>query len=373
MITTLINSSLATTKPSFWMPEQASDFAGEMDFVFYFITWLSVFFFVLIVALLVFFSWKYRRRTHVANVPAITHNTPLELTWTILPLILVIAIFYVGMKGYVKLREPPIGAYVVNVTGAKWQWSFTYPEEQGLTDTALYVPQGRPVRLVMKSNDVLHSMFIPAFRVKQDVVPGRITDLWFRPTTPGEYDVVCAEYCGTGHSTMTTRVHVLPPDEFKAKMQELGAVFEKASKNELPYLALTKLYPRCKSCHTLDGSTGIGPSWRGMWEDVEKGNVVFTDGTVLKDLIGPGKLFATPEDYVYQSILNPQQKIVENYPGSMPTFKGQLSERQLDALLALFKQLDEKVDNDGEWIGPVPQPEEGGAEGNAEEASTSGS
>jgi len=366
MISTLLNSTLANSRISFWMPEKGSEFAGEMDFVFYFITWLSAFFFVLIVALLIFFAWKYRRRTHVANVPAITHNTPLELTWTILPLILVIAIFYVGMKGYVKLRQPPIGAYEINVTGAKWQWTFSYPSEQSITTQELYVPADRPIRLVMKSDDVIHSMFIPAFRVKQDVVPGRITDLWFTPTQPGTYDIYCAEYCGTGHSTMTTVVHVLPEDEFTAKIEEIGAIFKDASQEQLPYLALQNLYPRCQQCHSLDGSTGIGPTWRGVWDRVSQGDRVFTDGTVLEDLIGPGKMFATPEDYIYQSILNPQQKIVENYPGSMPTFKGQLSERQLDALVMLMKQLDEKVDNEGNWIGPIPQPAEEQDQGSLE-------
>lgn len=350
----MINTLAQGSERSFWMPRRASEFAADLDFVFYFITWLSVFFFVLIVGLMVFFMIRYRRKSHIANVPSITHNTPLELTWTIIPLILVIAIFYVGMKGYVKLRKPPIGAYEVEVTGAKWQWSFSYPENEGISDDYLYVPLGRPVRLIMKSTDVLHSMFIPAFRVKQDVVPGRITDLWFTATQPGEYELLCAEYCGTGHSTMTTKVYVLEEENFHAKMNEIRQRFEKAPDEALPYMAYAFLYSRCQSCHSLDGSPGIGPSWQGLWERVASGNIAFTDGTQLSELMGEGKMFATPEDYVYRSILYPQEKIEEPYPGSMPTFKGQLRERQIDALIQFIKSLDEYVNEDGEWTAPIP-------------------
>ncbi len=357
MISALATNMFAQApQRSFWMPIEASKFAREMDFVFYFITWLSVFFFVLIVGIMIFFMVRYRRRSHIANVPCFTHNTPLELTWTIIPLIMVIAIFYVGMKGYVKLRQPPIGAYTVNVTGAKWQWSFSYPDNEGITDDFLYVPVDRPVRLVMKSDDVLHSMFIPVFRVKQDVVPGRYTDLWFEATEPGEYDVICAEYCGTGHSTMTTRVFVLSEEDFELKMAEIRLRFEKAPDQDLPWMAFTYLYSRCMSCHSLDGTDGIGPSWRGLWDRTKKGETVFTDGSTLSELTGAGKMFATPEDYLYRSILYPQEKIRENYPGSMPTFKGLLRERQIDAIVHLLKGLDDYVDANGTWIGPVPEP-----------------
>lgn len=364
-------ASAAPAGRSFWMPEEASEFAKEMDFVFYFITWLSAVFFVGIVGLLIVFVIRYRRKSHVANVPSITHNTPLELTWTILPLIVVIAIFYVGMKGYVKLRQPPIGAYTINVTGAKWQWTFSYPENENLTDMVLHVPVDRPVRLVMKSDDVLHSMFIPVFRVKQDVVPGRYTDLWFTPTRVGEYDVICAEYCGDGHSTMMTRVIVHTEEDFQATMVELGKIFEKAPDAVLPYLAFKRLLPRCSSCHNVTSRDGIGPSWRDIWKRTESGTTVFTDGTVLKDLIGQGKMFLTPEDYLYQSILNPQQKIVENRPASMPTFKGQLRERQIEAIILLMKNVEKYVNEDGEWIGPVPPPAEP-ANGNGVAAASGG-
>jgi cytochrome c oxidase subunit 2 len=366
MISALISTTLAqSTERSFWMPAEASEFAGDMDFVFYFITGLSVFFFVAIVAVMAFFIIRYRRRSHIANVPSITHNTPLELTWTIVPLILVIAIFYVGMKGYVKLRTPPIGAYTINVTGAKWQWTFSYPDNEGISDTELFVPLGQPVRLVMKSDDVLHSMFIPVFRVKQDVVPGRYTDLWFTPTTPGVYDVYCAEYCGTGHSTMTTRVHVLDDADFAAKMNEIRQRFEKAPDEALPWMAFSFLYSRCASCHSVDGGAGIGPSWRGLWTRIESGAVAFTDGTQLSDQMGPGKMFATPEDYIYRSILYPQEKIEAPFPGSMPSFKGQLRERQIEALVQLIKGLDANVDETGAWVGPVPEQEQ--PEGTASE------
>ena len=170
----------------------------------------------------------------------------------------------------------------------------------------LRVPVGRPVRLLMESDDVLHALFIPAFRVKQDIVPGRLIDLWFEATKPGTYDLFCAEYCGKDHSLMHALVIATEEEEFQAALADCAAVFDKAEDADLAYLAAQRIYPRCASCHALTDRDGTGPGWGDLWKRTQEGSTVFTDGSSLKDLVGPGKQFETPEDYLRDSILNPQ-------------------------------------------------------------------
>ena len=336
----------------FWFPEQASTVARDVDWLFNMITWISIFFFALIVVLMVWFVLKYRMRNHEKATGSATHNTPLELTWTIIPLILVIAIFYAGMEGYLNIRRAPAGAYEVHVTAARWSWTFKH--RNGCSESNhLYIPLGRPVRMIMDSSDVLHAFYIPAFRIKQDIVPGRITDLWFEATKPGVYDLYCAEYCGKDHSQMHAVVEVLPEEEFEAALADCAAVFDKARDEDLARLAGERIFSRCASCHSLDGKSGTGPTWKDLWHEVETGNVVFTDGTTLKDLVGPGKQFGSPEDYLRDSILNPQSKIVMNYTGAMPTFKGQLRERELKGIIEFIKHLDQ-FDEKGKPKTPAP-------------------
>lgn len=332
----------------FGMPEQASTIAAEIDFVYQVITWVCIFFFVLIVFLIVVFVIKYSKPPGTKAEGTATHNTPLEVAWTVLPLILVIGIFYVGMKGYVNMRNAPLGAYEIHVNAQKWNWQFNYPN--GATISELKVPLGRDVKLIMSSQDVLHSLFIPSFRVKQDVVPGRLVTLWFNATHEGEYDLYCAEYCGTQHSTMLTTVFVLKEDEFARQIEEDRVFMDKLPPDRL-YVAGPRLFARCKSCHSLDGSTMTGPTWKGLWEKTMSGETVFTDGTTLKDLIGEGKMFLSPEDYIYQSIANPLQKIVMNFTGAMPTFQGMLTDLEVVALTDFMKNLD-KFDEQGVPIDP---------------------
>ncbi len=325
----------------FWFPVQASTVAKDVDLLFNIITWISIFFFILVTMLMVWFVVKYRRKDPRDKATSdVTHNTTLELTWTIIPLILVIGIFYAGMEGYINLRRSPSGSYEVHVTAQRWSWTFTHPN--GATETnELHVPVGRPVRLLMESQDVLHAVFIPAFRVKQDIVPGRVTDLWFNCTTEGRYDLFCAEYCGKDHSQMHAGIVAMKEDELEATVKEIGDWAKNTGDEQLYVMAARKIYPRCASCHSLDGKDGIGPTWRGLWEHIEKGSVVFTDGTSLGDLTGPGKMFGTPEDYINDSVLNPKGKIVMNFTGAMPTFQGQLKPRELQAIREFIKRLDE--------------------------------
>jgi cytochrome c oxidase subunit 2 len=331
--------------PGVWFPESASTVAPGIDLVFDIITWICIVFFVLICIIMAWFCWRYNKTRAPKATSDVTHNTPLELTWTIIPLILVIAIFYVGLQGYLNLRVPPVGTYDVRVTAQKWSWLFEHPNGAGEA-TTLCVPVGKPVRLLMQSQDVLHACFIPAFRVKQDIVPGRITTLWFEATKVGEFDLFCAEYCGKDHSLMRAKVLVLPEAAFKTRMQDVADEDKRLPDAELAAYAMAKLYPRCASCHSLDGKTGTGPTWRGLWDKVSKGEEMFTDGTKLADLMGPGKEYSTAEDYLRDSILNPAHHVVMNYTNAMPTFKGQLDDRKIWALVLAIRNLDQ-FDNAG--------------------------
>jgi len=295
-------------------PTQGSSTSSEVDWVFWFITDISILFWVMIVLAIVWFVFRYHRLKVAGPEHSPHHSTALELTWSVLPSFLLVLMFYWGFTGYEDMRTPPANAYVINVTAQKWNWNFQYPN--GHTDSELYVPIDTPVRLVMTSNDVIHSMFIPAFRVKQDVVPGRYATTWFEATQTGEFHIFCAEYCGTGHSDMLSTVHVYPKDEFPAllaKISDIVQLYKDA--NEPPWKAGAELYIKrgCSSCHSIDGSRKQGPSYLGSFGEKRE----FTDGT--KGVFD--------ENYIRQSILEPQAKIRKTFQPVMPTFKGLLQDK----------------------------------------------
>lgn len=335
---------------SFWMPERASTVSADVDWVFNLITWVSIFFFVLILVLTVYFAVKYRRTEGRGAEPSPSHHTPLELTWTIIPLIIVIIIFYMGMKGYIDLRTAPANAYEINVTAKRWDWTFQH--SNGCTQyDELFVPLGRPVVLKMMSDDVLHSLYIPAFRVKQDVVPGRITTLWFEATRPGIYNLFCAEYCGTEHSQMVAVVHVLPEEEFQARLQHCAQWINLVPEESL-HLAGARLFSQCVSCHSLDGSRGIGPSFRETHELWGKERE-FADGSRR----------IVDENYILDSLNNPGGEIVKGYANQMSSFRT-MDDKRKRALAEFIKRLDEfELDANGRLIVPplpTPQTPEGG-------------
>ena len=345
--TSLLMTAPSTASGTFWMPEQASTVANSVDFTFDLITWISYFFFVVIVGPMIFFMVKYRRKTHSPTIEGPTHNTPIEIIWTVIPLLLVIVIFVVGMRGYLNMQEAPEGCYEVSVTAQTWFWTFDHPEYGATQVGELTVPVGKPVRLLMTSNDFLHSLWVPSFRVKMDVIPGRFTSLWFEATKVGDYQLLCTEYCGKDHSKMQAIVHVVPEDEFDARMVKLASEYEDMSIEQLPAYAINRLYNRCQSCHTLDGSESTGPSFVGLWDRVNSGEVGFTSGEILSSLYGEGSEYVIPENYIRTSLLNPQKHIVKSYLGAMPSFQGQLKEKQILAIIEMFKHLDELVDADG--------------------------
>lgn len=333
LLSTILPKTLAAgpAERSFWMPEQASTGASSVDLAFNVVTWISIFFFVLVVAIMAVFIIKYRRVEGREAEQTATHHTPLELTWTIVPLALVIVIFYVGMVGYLDLRVAPTDAYRVHVTGQKWSWNFEHPSGC-IEANILRVPAGRPVRLQMSSDDVIHSLYIPAFRVKQDVVPGRFSSLWFEATEPGTYDLFCAEYCGTDHSKMVGQVIVYEDEQsFDEAIRECREWIEDVPQEAL-YIAGSQLYNRCQSCHSLEGPSAIGPSFLETHELlVEGGQRRLADGSTV----------TVDEEYIRESILDPSAKIVEGRVDQMSSFQGQLTTRQLMALTEFIRRLDE--------------------------------
>lgn len=231
--------------------EAASIFGREVDTAFFFILGVCVFMLVLVTGVMVFFVIRYRRKNHPVAVQ-IPGNVILEIIWTVVPTLLVLAMFYYGWIGYRKLQVVPADALKVKVTARMWSWAFEYGN--GKQGDLLDLPLGGPVRLDLSSEDVLHSFYLPAFRIKKDVVPGMQTTLWFTPDEPGTYDLFCAEYCGVGHSAMLSKVVVLPEQEFEAWLQGGKEETEGAPKADLPKVK------GCTGCHSLDGSRLVGPT-----------------------------------------------------------------------------------------------------------------
>jgi len=324
---------------SIWLPPQASTVAEQSDFVFDFLYWLCVVFFVLIVGLMGWFMIKYRREPGVKAESNVSHNTPLELTWTIIPLLLVVGIFYIGLKGFLNIRVAPANSYEVSVTAQKWNWTFAH-RNGAVGANVLRVPSGRPVKLVMGSTDVLHSFFVPSFRVKQDVVPGRYTSLWFEAKEPGVYQFMCTEYCGTQHSQMVGLVEVYEPAEFDRVIDEDARWIDKVTDADL-HTAGLRLFARCSSCHSLEKDKRLtGPSFWQIHEDWGKDRLLEDGRKVLID-----------ENYVRNSLVNPQGDVVATYGRVMPTFQGQLKKREIDAIIQFLRRLNEVVDQKGAPVG----------------------
>lgn len=342
------------------MPPGASTFAANVDLMFYWINYICYFFFAVVTGAMVYFVVKYRvHKGQAFRSDAPLHHLALESSWGVVPLLIVIVIFYVGFRDYMHISTPPKNAYIIKVTAQKWAWSFQYPT--GATSDDLYVPVGRPVQLTMRSNDVLHSLFIPDFRVKKDVVPGRYTYLWFQSdevTQSGQgRHLFCTEYCGTGHSNMNRKVHVLAEPEFDAWLTEQGQWLDKIPEEELFFRAGPKIYARCQQCHSLDGTKGIGPSWKGIWERTHGGegsDGKFADGSSYSSVIGAGKKFATPEDYLRNSILVPGSELVFGFGNAMPTFKGQLNDKAIDAVIGMMQHLNEFDPKTGKYLKEAP-------------------
>jgi cytochrome c oxidase subunit 2 len=300
------------------IPEQASTIAEGVDLLYYFLSAVSAFFSVLIFVAIFYFAIRYRRRSDTEIPKPIHGSTALEILWSAIPFCIVMVMFGWGASLYFKNSRAPEGAMTINVVGKQWMWKLQHPEGQREINQ-LHVPIGRPVRLVMTSEDVIHSFYVPAFRTKMDVLPGRYTTAWFEATKTGEFHLFCAEYCGNEHSLMIGKVIVMEPVAYE---EWLSGAASGESMAEVGGRLFAEL--RCDSCHSSDGS-GRGPSL----DDVFGRTVVLESGqSVVAD-----------EGYVRESILNPRAKVVSGFRPVMPTFQGQISEEQLLQLLAYIKSL----------------------------------
>ncbi len=313
----------------------ASSSTGAVDSVFLFIVGISLFFMVLITFLMIYFIIKYNKKRH-KTAKNIHGNTILEITWTVIPTIIVLFMFYFGWKGFQFIRTVPQGAMEVSVTARMWSWLFEY--ENGFQTDTLYVPLNTPVKLRLHSLDVIHSFYVPAFRLKEDAVPGLENYLWFEVEEAGDYDVLCAEYCGLQHAYMLTKVKAIPAEQF----QIWYAGQEGKVSPQTPDLSLSEgsgpppdeagkklIQTRgCMACHSIDGSKMVGPSFQGLFGS-EK--IVVVEGKE--------KTIQVNEEYLRRSILQPNLEVVKGYNALMPSQEGMISEQELVAIIQYLKEL----------------------------------
>jgi cytochrome c oxidase subunit 2 len=312
-------------------PEQASTIASEIDALYLFLCALTAFFTILIFVLIVFFALKYRRRNDAEVPPKIEGSLKLELLWTIIPLIIVMVIFVWGAKVYVRIYTDPRDPLDVHVVGKQWMWKIQHPDGKREINS-LHVPIGQPVQLTMASQDVIHSFYIPAFRLKQDVVPGRYSKISFTANKLGEYHLFCAEYCGTDHSGMIGTVYVMEPDKYQAWLSGSDADVPPRVSGERLFTSLG-----CLTCHSSQAPTMAG---------------LFGSQVRLAD----GRTVVADESYLRESILESQEKIVEGYRSIMPSFRGQVTEEQLIDLISYIKSLKDPQ-NEAATGRPRPAPE----------------
>lgn len=300
------------------LPERASSVAGQVDALYFFLVAVSVFFSVLIFALVVVFAVRFRRRSREERPAAIHGSLALELTWTLIPLAIVAVVFFWSADIFFVLRRPPRDAMEIKVVGKRWMWKLQHMNGQREINE-LHVPVGVPVKLTMTSEDVIHGFFVPAFRVKNDVIPGRYTTLWFRATKPGRYHLFCAEYCGTKHSGMTGSVVVMEPAEFQAWLSGGAAGLSLAATGQKIFQDLG-----CVTCHRAD-SAGRGPTIEGLF------------GRPVR--LSSGQTVTADEAYLRESIVVPSAKVVFGYQPIMPTYQGLVSEEGLMQLIAYIQSL----------------------------------
>ncbi|MBN1339806.1 MAG: cytochrome c oxidase subunit II [Bacteroidales bacterium] len=303
------------------MFSDASNFVKGVDLSFAVILGISVIFLVGITAVMIYFVWKYRRSKN-PKATQIEGNNKLEILWTVIPTILVLIMFYYGWLGYKPMRDIPEDAIPIKATAQMWSWNFEYAN--GKNSDTLVVPLNKAVKLDLVSRDVLHSLYVPAFRIKEDVVPGRTNKMWFIAQETGKYDLFCAEYCGLRHAYMLSKVVVLPEDEYTKWYNDTTS----ALANVHPGLQVIKKNA-CVSCHSFDGTKLVGPSFRGIWG---KSETVVTDGKE--------RSITVDEDYLRRSIYDPNADIVIGYnPGLMISYKELIGEDDLAQIIEYLKTL----------------------------------
>jgi len=299
-------------------PEQASNFAPQVDNLVYFMIVVCLFFAVAICAAVIYFFFKYQRK-HPDEIGAPIHgDLRLEITWIVLPFFLLLAMFGWGAAIYVDYRHTPADTLDIYVIGKQWMWKLQQPDGRKEINE-LHVPVGRNVRLIMGSEDVIHDFSVPSFRVKMDVVPGHYNNMWFRPTKVGKYHFFCSQYCGTDHAVMGGWVTVMEPDEYAQWLAGNSGSGDPVAIGQKLYSELA-----CNTCHLPDGK-GRGPSYNGLYGS----QVKLADGSTL----------VADDNYIRESILQPNAKIVAGYVPVMPSFQGLVTEEQIVDLTAYIKSL----------------------------------
>jgi cytochrome c oxidase subunit 2 len=306
---------------------EISNFVASVDQAFIFILGVAFFFLIGITAVMVYFVIRYRRSQN----PESTHiegNNTLEVIWTVIPAILVMLMFYYGWVGYHPQEEAPANAMKIKSIARMWNFSYEYANGR-MTDT-LYVPQGRPVQLDLKALDVIHSYYIPAFRIKKDMVPGRETMMWFNAGQVGEYQAYCAEYCGLNHSYMLSTVKVIPANDFDKWYNDTAQVVAKSATVDARSggMALVKKLG-CVACHSVDGVNLVGPTFKGLY------------GSSRKVKGKGGEMTVTADDaYITESVLDPAAKVVDGFSsGVMLSYKDQLKDGDIEQIIAYLKSL----------------------------------
>jgi cytochrome c oxidase subunit II len=300
-------------------PPAASSIAEDVDRLHYTLTAITLFFTALIFSCIFYFMIKYRRRSDDERPEQIEGNIPLEMLWTGIPALICAVLFIWASALYVRNSRPPSASTEIFVIGKQWMWHIQHPEGPREIDE-LHVPVGVPVKLTMTSQDVIHDFYIPAFRVKKDVLPGRYSSIWFQATKVGTYHLFCAQYCGAEHSEMIGWVYVMEPTDYAAWLAG-------GANNESMAQAGERLFTQlgCVTCHVAD-NTGRGPSLVGQYGKAEK----------LRD----GSTRMVDEGLVRQAMVNPNSVLLPNYPPIMPTFQGQVDEEQVLQLIAYIKSLE---------------------------------
>lgn len=307
------------------MPAVMSEGAEGIDWLFYGIYWFSVVFTVGITGAMLYFVWKYRRRPGVSAAPTKDH-TGLELFWTILPLGMCVVMFHVSYKTYITNAVAAENSMEIRVRGQRWSWSFQYPNGES-EPTTLYLPIGKPIRLIMSSSDVLHSFYVPAFRMKKDTVPGMYSQIAFTPNKLGDAQIFCAEYCGAGaaegaggHYSMLGMVKVVTAEEFEKHMKEIAKMPEGSTPDKWGQELFVK--NNCPTCHSTDGSAGTGPTFKGVFGRTET--------------LTTGQQVQVDDNYIRESLLRPQAKIVKGFEtGNMPPFV--FTDAKIEAIIAYLK------------------------------------
>ena len=306
-----------------WLPPQESTTAHEIDSLFQFIMITSILLTIVVTAAMAYFVWKYRRRAHTDRPRDVHESKWLEVSWIVVPTLLVLVVFFWGFRAYVGTSIPPTNAIEIKVVGQKWAWQFEYDNGQ-VGYGEIWVPAGQPIKFTMTSQDILHSFYVPEFRIKHDVIPNRFSFVWFEAPEVGVYQVLCTEYCGTGHSAMGAKIHVVSTQDYYRILRDGPP----SSGPVAPAALGERLYSQrnCVTCHSVDGSAGVGPSWKGLWMQPRP----MTDGS---SMMGDA-------EYITQSILYPQAHIVAGYAnGNMPAYEGQLNDEQLGGIVAYIRVL----------------------------------